>query len=48
MWIRSLYVWDPDGLRLEFAGYSRVLTADDVAHAPVDAPGTARDLTRTT
>jgi len=48
VWIRSLYFWDPDGIRLEFAAYSRVLTADDVVHAPVDATGTPRDLARTT
>ena len=48
VWIRSLYFWDPDGIRLEFAASTRALTSDDVAHAPVDATGTPRDLARTT
>ena len=47
-WIRSLYFWDPDGIRLEFAAYSRAMTAGDVTHQPVDATGRHRDLTPTT
>ena len=43
-WIRSLYFWDPDGIRLEFAAYSRAMTDADVRHAPVDATGAAREL----
>jgi catechol 2,3-dioxygenase-like lactoylglutathione lyase family enzyme len=43
-WIRSLYFWDPDGIRLEFAAYARAMTDADVAHAPVDATGTPRHL----
>jgi catechol 2,3-dioxygenase-like lactoylglutathione lyase family enzyme len=46
VWIRSLYFWDPDGIRLEFAAYSRAMTDDDVAHAPVDATGTPRQLSQ--
>lgn len=47
VWIRSLYFWDPDGIRLEFAAYCRAMTADDVTHQPVDAAGRHRDLTPT-
>ena len=43
-WIRSLYFWDPDGIRLEFAAYARAFTPDDVTHVPVDATGTPREL----
>ncbi len=46
-WIRSLYFWDPDGIRLEFAAYARTFTPEDVAHAPVDASGTPRHLAPT-
>jgi catechol 2,3-dioxygenase-like lactoylglutathione lyase family enzyme len=44
VFIRSLYFWDPDGIRLEFAAYSRQFTADDVSHEPVDADGQRREL----
>jgi catechol 2,3-dioxygenase-like lactoylglutathione lyase family enzyme len=43
-WIRSLYFWDPDGIRLEFAAYRRSMTPEDVVHTPVEATGTPRDL----
>jgi catechol 2,3-dioxygenase-like lactoylglutathione lyase family enzyme len=43
-WVRSLYFWDPDGIRLEFAAFSRAFTPDDVRHAPVDADGRPREL----
>jgi catechol 2,3-dioxygenase-like lactoylglutathione lyase family enzyme len=46
-WIRSLYFWDPDGIRLELAAYARAFTAADVAHVPVDATGTPRGLVAT-
>ena len=47
-WIRSLYFWDPDGIRLELAAYTRTFSAEDVRHAPVDAEGNVRDLAPTT
>lgn len=37
VFIRSIYFHDPDGIRLEFAAWSRALTADDVRHAPARA-----------
>ena len=46
-WIRSLYFWDPDGIRLELAAYSRAFTDADVAHAPMDADGVKRGLATT-
>jgi hypothetical protein len=39
VWLRSVYFWDPDGALLEFAAWTRPLTAADVAHAPVNAKG---------
>ena len=44
VWIRSLYFWDPDGIRLEFAAYTREFNEDDVRHPPVDATGQPREL----
>jgi catechol 2,3-dioxygenase-like lactoylglutathione lyase family enzyme len=38
-WIRSLYFWDPDGIRLEFAAYARAFSEADVAHPPVKVDG---------
>lgn len=37
VFVRSLYFQDPDGILLEFAAYTRELTADDVKHAPATA-----------
>jgi len=34
VFIRSLYFRDPDGILLEFAAWTRELTADDVRHEP--------------
>lgn len=34
VFIRSIYFHDPDGVRLEFAAWSRELTPADVSHAP--------------
>lgn len=42
VFVRSLYFWDPDGIKLEFAAYSRAFTPEDVAHEPVDAEGRRR------
>jgi catechol 2,3-dioxygenase-like lactoylglutathione lyase family enzyme len=42
-WIRSIYFWDPDGIRLEFAAYARSFDEGDVQHAPVDATGRPRE-----
>ena len=33
--VRSIYFLDPDGMLLEFAGWSRELTADDVNAEPM-------------
>lgn len=35
VFVRSIYFQDPDGVMLEFASWTRELTADDVRHAPV-------------
>ena len=35
VFVRSIYFQDPDGILLEFAAWTRPLTADDVAHEPV-------------
>jgi catechol 2,3-dioxygenase-like lactoylglutathione lyase family enzyme len=40
-YVRSMYFFDPDGILLEFAAWTRELRADDVSHAPVDADGVA-------
>jgi catechol 2,3-dioxygenase-like lactoylglutathione lyase family enzyme len=34
VFIRSVYFFDPDGILLELAAWTRPLTADDVVHAP--------------
>src|SRR5262245_52824663 len=44
VFIRSIYFWDPDGIRLEFAANARAYTDADVAHVPVDAAGRPREL----
>jgi catechol 2,3-dioxygenase-like lactoylglutathione lyase family enzyme len=40
VFVRSIYFFDPDGVCLEFAAWTRPLTAKDVAHDPVQADGT--------
>ena len=35
VFVRSIYFQDPDGILLEFAAWSRVLTPADVSHEPV-------------
>ena len=43
----SIYFFDPDGILLEFAAWTRELDpARDATHAPVDARGRATSLTR--
>jgi len=39
--IRSIYFHDPDGIRLEFAAWTRELTDADISHAPKRAGETA-------
>jgi catechol 2,3-dioxygenase-like lactoylglutathione lyase family enzyme len=40
-WIRSMYFLDPNGIRLEFAAYTRVFGPKDIGIAPVNAEGVA-------
>lgn len=40
--VRSIYFQDPDGILLEFAGWTRAMTEDDVKHEPA----TPADLER--
>ena len=37
VYVRSIYFFDPDGILLEFAAWTRALTPDDVSHAPMGA-----------
>jgi len=37
VFVRSVYFFDPDGILLELAAWTRPFTADDVCHAPVTA-----------
>ena len=37
VYVRSLYFFDPDGILLEFAAWTRELTDADVQHAPARA-----------
>jgi catechol 2,3-dioxygenase-like lactoylglutathione lyase family enzyme len=39
--VRSIYFFDPDGILLEFAAWTRALGPDDVRHAPARAVGAA-------
>jgi len=39
VFVRSAYFRDPDGIVLEFAAWTQVFTAADVAHAPANAKG---------
>lgn len=41
VYVRSVYFFDPDGILLELAAWTRALGPDDVAHAPMRADGTA-------
>lgn len=39
VFVRSVYFFDPDGVCLEFAAWTKVLDESDIAHDPVDAEG---------
>jgi catechol 2,3-dioxygenase-like lactoylglutathione lyase family enzyme len=39
VFVRSVYFFDPDGVCLEFAAWTREFTAKDVAHDPMTADG---------
>ncbi|HEY2301846.1 MAG TPA: VOC family protein [Acidimicrobiales bacterium] len=39
--VRSIYFFDPDGILLEFAAWTRPLGPEDVRHAPARAVGAA-------
>jgi catechol 2,3-dioxygenase-like lactoylglutathione lyase family enzyme len=39
VYIRSVYFFDPDGILLEFATWTRPLSEQDVSHAPATAAG---------
>ena len=43
VYVRSVYFFDPDGICLEFAAWTRTFDATDVAHDPVQADGTKRE-----
>ena len=43
VFVRSVYFWDPDGVMLEFACWTRVFDASDVAHDPMTADGHKAD-----
>ncbi len=40
VFVRSVYFFDPDGICLEFASWTKVFDASDVAHDPMTADGT--------
>lgn len=42
--VRSIYFMDPDGIQLEFAGWTRSMTPEDVKHAPATAADKDRYL----
>jgi hypothetical protein len=39
VFVRSVYFFDPDGVCLEFASWTKVFDESDVAHDPMDANG---------
>ena len=43
VFVRSVYFFDPDGVLLEFAAWTKVFDERDVAHDPVQADGTKRE-----
>jgi len=43
VYVRSVYFFDPDGICLEFAAWTRTFDENDVAHDPVQADGTKRE-----
>jgi len=44
VWLRSVYFWDPDGVLLEFAAWTRALGPADATEQPVDASGAPVEL----
>ncbi len=42
VYVRSVYFFDPDGVCLEFAAWTKVFTDEDVAHDPMQADGHKR------
>jgi catechol 2,3-dioxygenase-like lactoylglutathione lyase family enzyme len=40
VFVRSIYFFDPDGVCLEFAAWTKVFDDSDVAHDPIRADGT--------
>lgn len=38
-WIRSMYFYDPNGIKMELAALTRSLDNEDISAAPVDAAG---------
>jgi hypothetical protein len=40
VFVRSVYFFDPDGVCLEFAAWTKVFDESDVAHDPIRADGT--------
>ena len=40
VFVRSVYFFDPDGVCLEFACWTKTFDASDVAHDPMTADGT--------
>jgi catechol 2,3-dioxygenase-like lactoylglutathione lyase family enzyme len=44
VFVRSIYFQDPDGILLEFAAWTRVLTPADVRHAPAAAVSRSFDV----
>lgn len=43
VFVRSVYFFDPDGVCLEFAAWTKEFDESDVAHDPMQADGTRRD-----
>lgn len=43
VFVRSVYFFDPDGVCLEFAAWTRALGPNDVAHDPMTAEGVKAD-----
>ena len=39
VFVRSVYFWDPDGVMLEFAAWTKTFDESDIAHEAVDASG---------
>jgi catechol 2,3-dioxygenase-like lactoylglutathione lyase family enzyme len=39
VFVRSVYFWDPDGVMLEFACWTKTFSEADIAHEAVDADG---------